>query len=229
MLAIKLIDNIQKTAIKRTQAVQKQMAFATSVALNAIAQGVKSIPGSDANNIRTALAGASKGYFHRPTPFITKGWRATRASKSKLEVTIYPEEKRVKYLKAHITGGARTYKGYEAKLLGDAGISTQALIPSFVKRNSAGNVTRGTLRKIINAQGQLGAGSVFIGKPTGGNRGTGVYERTKQGSLKPLFVAQSKAFYTGDFPLQRTAWTVQNRRFATYFNAALKQALASAR
>lgn len=211
------------------QQLQKQLPFATSVAMNALAQGVKSIPGSDTYNIRTALVGASKGYFNKPTPFIAKGWRATRAKKSDLQVIIHPEEKRVKYLKAHFTGGARTYKDYEARLLAGSGLSTQALIPSYVKRNPAGNVTRGTLGKIIGAEATRGPGSVFIGKPFGGNRGTGVYERTAQGSLKPLFVAQPRAYYTGGFPLEQTAWTVYSRRFNGYLYAALEQALASAK
>ncbi len=218
-----------KRATAWTKAVAKQLPFAVSRALNALANGSKSIPGSDANNIRTALAGASKGFFNQPTPFIANGWRATRADKTNLEVTIHPEKERVKYLKAHFTGGARTYKGYEAKLLGLGGQSTQALIPSFVKVNKAGNVPRATIGKIINAQSERGPGSVFVGRPRGGNRPLGVYERTKKGTLKPLFVAQSKAFYSGGFPLERTAWTVQSRRFSTYLLAALEQAVASAK
>ena len=218
-----------KRATGWSKAMAKQLPFAASLALNAVANGSKSIAGSDANNVVKALTGASKGYFDQPTPFIQKAWRSTRATKGNLEVTIHPEESRVKYLKAHITGGARTYKGYEAKLLGLGGQGTQVLIPSFVKVNKAGNVPRATIGKIIDATTATGPGSVFIGKPRGGNRPLGVYERTKRGTLKPLFVAQSRAYYKGNFPLQQTAWTVQSRRFSTYLKAALEQAIASAR
>lgn len=211
------------------QQVQKQLPFATSLALNALAGGSNKIPGSKAQNIRTALAGASRGYFDQPTKFIQNAWRTTFASRSNLQVIIHPEEKRVKYLKAHIQGGARTFKGYEAKLLGIGNQRTQALIPSFVKRNSAGNVTQGTLGKIISAQSARGAGSVFIGTPRGGARGAGVYERTRGGALKPLFVAQPRAYYTGKFPLQQTAETVYRRRFNQYLSMALEQALRSAK
>jgi hypothetical protein len=214
---------------KQSSALAKQLPFAVSLALNGSAKGSRSIPGSDAYNVVKALAGASRGYFDQPTPFIEKAWRATNANKANPEVTIYPEDKRVKYLKAHITGGARTYKGYEAKLLGLSNESVQALIPSFVKRNQAGNATRGTLGKIIQASAAKGPGSVLVGKPRGGNRPVGVYERTKQGSLKPLFVAQPTAIYRGGFPLSQTTATVINRRFSSYLEAALEQALKSAR
>lgn len=214
---------------RRSKAIAKQLPFATSLALNALAGGSSKIPQSKSQNIRRALAGASKGYFDQPTKFIQNAWRQTYAKRADLQVTIYAEERRVKYLKAHIQGGARTYKGYEAKLLGLGNQRTQALIPTFVKRNGAGNVTRGTIGKIINAQKASGAGSVFVGKPLGGNRPTGIYERTKAGTLKPLFVAQPRAYYRAGFPLQQTAWTVQSRRFSTYLQAALEQALATAR
>lgn len=211
------------------QQVQKQLPFAVSLALNAVAGGSNMVPGSKSSNIRTALKGATRGYFDKPTTFIQNAWRQTFAKKSNLTVTIYAEEKRVKYLKAHIQGGARTLKAYEAKLLSLGDEPTRVLIPSFVKKNAAGNVTRGTLGKIIQAQTINGPGSVFIGRPRGGSRPVGVYERTKQGSLKPLFVTQSSAVYRRGFPLEQTAQNVVARRFNTYLAAALQQALANAK
>lgn len=227
-LSIAIDSNLDK-ATSWAGAMNKQMRFAASQALNASAKGSRSIAGSDTYNALTALQGASRGYFDKPTPFIQKAWRATTANKSNLELTIYPEDKRLKYLKAHITGGDRTYKAYEAKILGLTKQGTQVLIPSFVKLNNAGNVSRATLGKIITAATTQGAGSVLVGTPRGGNRPLGVYERTRGASLKPLFVAQQKANYRPGFPLIQTVETVFGRRYTGYFQTALEQALASAR
>lgn len=211
------------------QQLGKQLPFATSKALNAVAGGLNDIPGSKAANIRTALKGASKGYFDNPTTFIQNAWRQTYASKRNLQLYVYPEEKRVKYLKANIRGGARTYKAYEAKLMGLGPQGTQILIPSFVKRNAAGNVTRGTLGSIIRSVAATGKGSAFVGQPRGGARPYGVYQRTKQGTLKPLFVAQSQAIYRPRFPIDQVAQTVVGRRFNGYFMSALEAALRNAK
>lgn len=211
------------------QQVQKQLPFATSLALNALGSGSDKIPGSKDRNIVKALAGASRGYFHQPTKFVQNGWFATKASKRNLQIVIHPKDKQLPYLKAHITGGARTFKPFEPKLLSIGSAQTQALIPSFVKRNSAGNVTRTTIGKIIDNQQISGPGSVFIGTPRGGGRKVGVYERTRTGTLKPLFVAQARAYYNGRFPLAQTAETVYARNFNKYLDMALTQSLASAK
>jgi len=211
------------------QQIQKQLPFAASVALNALGSGASQIPGSRAKSIVTALAGASRGYFDQPTKFVQNGWFATKAKKSNLQIVIHPKDKQLPYLKAHITGGARSYKPFEPTLLSIGSAQTQALIPSFVKRNSAGNVTRNTIGKIIANQKITGPGSVFIGIPRGGSRKLGVYERTRTGTLKPLFVAKPRAYYNGRFPLAQTAQTVYTRRFNEFLYLALQKSLASAR
>ena len=223
------IDQDLSKATAWTKAVQKQLPFATSAALNAVAGGSAKIPGSKASNIREALKGASRGYFDQPTKFIQNAWRQTYAKKRDLKVTIYAADKQVPYLKAHLTGGRRTYKGYEAKLLGITNQGTQYLVPAAVKRNNAGNVTRATLRKITANAAATGPGSVLVGRPLGGNRPLGVYERTKRGKLKPLFVTTPSTQYKAGFPLENTASTVMQRRFNAYFGSALQNALRTAK
>jgi hypothetical protein len=208
-------------AIRWTDTMTKQLPFAIAQALNSV--------GFDA---RTALKGASRTYFDKPTPFIQNAWRVDKANKRSLVVTVLPEAKREPYLRANITGGKRGTKPFEAKFLGQASSaipSDSKLIPAAIRRNAAGNVSLSALKRIQQQIGQPGRNGVFVGTPPGTQRPPGVYQRMARGKLKPLFIAVPSATYRPIFPITDIGTKVAERRFGTYLRSSLEKAVASAR
>jgi len=208
-------------AIRWTDTMTKQLPFAISQALNATAF-----------DTRTALGGATRQYFDRPTPFIQNGWRVDKSSKRNLVAMVFPEAKREPYLRANIRGGRRGTKPFEAKFLGEAAGSLPAgskLIPAVVRRNAQGNVSLAAIRRITGQIGATGRNAVFVGTPKGGNRPPGVYQRGTKGRLVPLFVAVPSATYRPIFPMEQIGTKVVERRFGTYLRSSLEKALATAR
>jgi hypothetical protein len=208
-------------AIRWTDTMTKQLPFAISQALNSV--------GFDA---RTALKGASRTYFDKPTPFIQNAWRVDKSNKRNLVVTVLPEAKREPYLRANITGGRRGTKPFEAKFLGEASGSLSdslKLIPAVVRRNAQGNVSLAALRRLSAKIGTTGKGSVFVGTPAGGNRPPGVYQRGTKGRLVPIFVAVPSATYRPIFPINDIGTKIAERRFGRYLRSSLEKAVASAR
>jgi hypothetical protein len=209
------------TAIRWTDTMTKQLPFAISQALNSV--------GFDG---RTALGGASRQYFNQPTKFIENAWLVRKANKRNLEVQIYPERKRLPYLRANIYGGSRGRKPFEVKLVSmQVGNmpSNVRLVPNIVSQNSQGNVSRATLGRIIRNVQSSGKNSVFIGKPLGGGREPGVYQRMASGKLRPLFTAVPQARYERRFPIADIVGKVAERRFGGYLRSSLERAMASAR
>jgi hypothetical protein len=208
-------------AIRWTDQMTKQLPFAISQALN-----------KSAFDARTALGGATRQYFDRPTPFIQNGWRVEKSNKRNLIATVFPEAKREPYLRRNITGGRRGTKPFEARFLGEAAESLSSslkLIPAVVRRNAQGNVSLAALRRITGQIGATGRGSVFVGTPRGNNRPPGVYQRGTKNRLIPLFVAVPSATYRPIFPLNQIGTKVVERRFGGYLRSSLERAVATAR
>ncbi len=208
-------------AIRWTDTMTKQLPFAISQALN-----------STAFDVRTALGGATRQYFDRPTPFIQRGWRVEKSNKRNLIATVLPEAKREPYLRANITGGQRGTKPFEGRFLSQASGSLPGgskLIPAAIRRNAQGNVSLAALRRISAQVGAKGRGSVFVGTPPGNNRPPGVYQRGTKGRLIPLFIAVPSATYRPIFPINDIGNKVVERRFGTYLRSSLEKAVASAR
>jgi hypothetical protein len=208
-------------AIVWTDTMTKQLPFAISQALN-----------RTAFDARTALGGATRQYFDRPTTFIQNGFRVEKSSKRSLVAMVFPEAKRVPYLLRNITGGRRGTKPFEAKYLGEAAGSLpegSKLIPAVVRRNAQGNVSLAALRRITGQIGGTGFNSVFVGTPKGGARPPGVYQRGSKNRLIPLFVAVPSATYKPIFPMGQIGQKVVQRRFGDYLRSSLERAVASAR
>jgi len=208
-------------AIRWTDTMTKQLPFAIAQALNSV--------GFDA---RTALKGASRTYFDKPTPFIQNAWRVEKANKRSLVVTVFPDAKREPYLRANITGGRRGTKPFEAKFLAEASGSLSEgskLVPGVIRRNTQGNVSLAALRRLSAQIGKPGRGGVFVGTPAGGNRPPGVYQRGTKGRLVPLFVAVPSATYRPIFPINDIGTKIAERRFGTYLRTSLERAVASAK
>ena len=219
MLAFKLIDNIEKTAIKRVTNMQKQMAFASSVALN-----------DTAFQARQSLNKSTVQFFNAPVKFTQSAFLVEKSNKRNLIATVYAQDAagkdRARYLRFGTTGGTRPQKGFERFFAG--AIPSDGTIPpgsyfmptSAVKTNRHGNVSQATLRRITKG---------INGDPRGGNRPPGIYRRSRS-RLTPYFIAtQDKPDYNARFPIGTITQKVVQRSYSGNFQTALAKALATAR
>lgn len=215
------IESELPKAIRWTDAMTKQLPFAISKALN-----------NTAFDIRNSLNGATRQYFNNPVPFTQRAFLVNRSNKRNLTVDIYAERRRARYLRTLISGGQRGQKPFELRFLSEAQASMpkgSRLVPASIRLTPAGNVSLASLRKIQQQLASKGRNSVFIGKPTGNSRPAGIYQRTAQGKLKPLFIATPQASYRAMFPMQEIGTKVAERRFGQYLRSSLEQAIATAR
>ena len=222
------IDQDLSKATAWTKAVQKQLPFATSVALN-----------NAAFDARQSLNQATRGVFNVPVKFTQTAFRVQKSQKRNLIVVVFAEDKsgkdRARYLRFGVAGGSRPQKGMDRFFAGavpnDGTISANSFFmpTSLVKTNAAGNVTQATLRRITKGLNSNPRGGFFIGTPRGGGRPPGIYRRSRS-QLQPYFIATTnQPDYTGRFNIQQIGTKVVQRRFGIYFNQALSKALSTAR
>ena len=172
------IDQDLSKATAWTKAVQKQLPFATSVALNNVAF-----------DARKAINAGTKGAFHVPVKFTQNAFLVQKSKKRSLAAFVYAQDKagkdRARYLRFGIAGGTRPQKGMDAYF--ENAISNDGTIPrgayfmptSLVKTNASGNVTQATLRRISKGISGDPRGGFFIGTPKGGSRPPGIYRRSR--------------------------------------------------
>lgn len=222
------IDQDLSKATAWTKAVQKQLPFATSVAIN-----------NAAFDARKAINAGTKSAFHVPVKFTQSAFLVQKSKKRDLTAFVYAQDKkgkdRARYLRFGIAGGTRPQKGMDAYF--ENAVPNDGTIPagayfmptSLVKTNASGNVTQATLRRIskgINGDARAG---FFIGTPRGGNRPPGIYRRSRQ-QLQPYFIATTdRPDYTGRFNIESIGAKVIQRRFGFHFNAALSKAVSTAK
>jgi hypothetical protein len=228
-MAISLtIDQDLSRATAWTAIVQKQLPFATSVALNNVAF-----------DARKSLNDGTKGAFHLPVKFTQSAFLVKKTNKRDLTAFVYAQDAkgkdRARYLRFGIVGGNRPQKGLDvffANAVPNDGTipSNSYFMPtSLVKTNVSGNITQATLRKISKGIDSAASGGFFIGTPKGGNRPPGIYRRSKE-QLHPYFIAtQSQPTYTGRFNIQSIGAKIIERRFGQHFNSALSKALSTAK
>lgn len=222
------IDQDLSKATAWTKAVQKQLPFATSVALNNVAF-----------DARKAINAGTKGAFHVPVKFTQNAFLVQKSKKRSLAAFVYAQDKagkdRARYLRFGIAGGTRPQKGMDAYF--ENAISNDGTIPrgayfmptSLVKTNASGNVTQATLRRISKGISGDPRGGFFIGTPKGGSRPPGIYRRSRN-QLHPYFIATTdRPDYTGRFNIEAIGAKVIERRFGFHFNQALSKALSTAR
>ena len=222
------IDQDLSRATAWTKAVQKQLPFATSMAIN-----------DAAFDARKALNSGTKGAFHAPVKFTQSAFLVQKSKKRDLTAFVYAQDKtgkdRARYLRFGIKGGLRPQKGFEVFF--ERGVPNDGTIPrgayfmptSLVKTNAAGNVTQATLKRISKGISGDARGGFFIGTPKGGGRPPGIYRRSRQ-RLHPYFIATTdRPDYRGRYNIERIGSKAVQRRFNQHFQTALSKALASAR
>ncbi len=234
-MAIRLdIKSQLPQATKWTNQHTKQLPFSIAQAINASVQGSKFIAGSKQKSALNRLAGSSRRYLDRPKPQTQKGFRATVARKATLTSVITTKDKPYnmgRYLDQNIFGGNRKQK-YDALLVRHATATNisgnSILVPTknvFLKKDKYGNVSKATINKVITAigTGTSKGNNIFIGKPKGSNRPSGVYIRHNNNKrLSALFIAQPSATYPAIFPAKKEAEDAIQKTFGIYLRRQLQ-------
>lgn len=202
----------------------KQVAFAASKALNATAK-----------KIADAMPAELDRELDRPTPFTRRGVRVLRyASKASLEATVGFMAAQAKYMQWQVDGGIRQP--------GKAGLK----IPAAIKLNEFGNIPRGIIAQLVavarKEQGMKKATSrkiqvsakldLFYGDPkdqAGKSWPRGIY-KIANGALIPLIIfPQVAAHYKPRFDFPGKAKAIVAREWPDQFDAAIADALRTAR
>tara|TARA_R100000773_G_scaffold37543_1_gene32622 strand:+ start:162 stop:827 length:666 start_codon:yes stop_codon:yes gene_type:complete len=200
---------------------RKQLPFATSVALN-----------NTGFDMRNAFNKGTLSAFNKPTRFTQKAFLTTKSKKTNLIVHIFAKDKEggdaARYLRFGVKGGARPAKGYERFFSGlpNDGTVNAYFIPSQIKVDGFGNVTRVNLKKVSAA---VQNNKAFIGTPRNSSRPPGIYERDGNKLITRFVSVSTRPTYTGRFNLQVIGDKVINRRLNQHFNKAMSKAIATAR
>ena len=212
---------------------QRQVAYATAVALTRTAVAIKE-----------ALPAELERVFDRPTPFTKRGIYLRAARRNSLTAEVGFMTRQASYLRLQVQGGTRqpTARGIR--------------LPGNVELNAFGNIPRGLTDKLKAAakDGTLGTAvmrrlgvaakdrrkgaapiQLFYGKPAGSRwdkAPVGIYRRVpgKPGKLIPVILFEdTPARYTKRLDLERFAKPIVDREFQSQFDRALRDALATAR
>ena len=213
------VDTTGISKLKLTVArIKNQMPFATSVALN-----------QTARDVQQAYRAEVPRSFTNPVAYTRNAFRYDKSTKANLVATVYPDKSR-KYFPTEIFGGTRRTKPYEGFIRGLAGnaLPRQKLVPTRIVLNAAGNPKKSIFSQISNRLSTTDRGGFFIGTPKGGNRGPGVYRRSR-GQLHAYFVTVDEPSYEPRFPLGELGNRVAGQVFTTHLSKALDRAISSAR
>lgn len=252
---MKLQIDVSGLTKKLTDLEKRQLPFALSQALNRTAEAAQ----------RSATAALNT--FDRPTPFTLKSVYVKRTNKAQflsgLAADVYLRNEvtkgtpPVKYLEPEVIGGSRRRKRFERALTyaGLLGPNEYAMPGQFVKLNSYGNVSAGTITSILSqlkaspdplqnvtarsAKRLRRQGKRLYFTPRPGSRlPPGVYVRfgpkTGKGgdprAARPvLLFVDGKPQYSKRYGFFEVVSKVHQRRFDQIFREQLSKALASAR
>lgn len=234
----------------KLRGLQKQVPFATSVALNRTAKVLE-----DAE--RAALGG---GTFDRPKPQTTRATYLKRSTKQHLVAEIGLKNRQMgipaaEYLHANIKGGARAYKRSEL-MLKQAGILPEGMFTVPGKGatlDAYGNMSRGQIVSILSFFRTFGNTALNSkrmnmtdkARATRARRATdyfvvpvaskalklypGIWQRTGNNDLKPVLMFVSRPQYRAIYHFGEKAIKVAHAVFQQEFKTALAQAMATAK
>ena len=237
---------------KRMEAVQRQVPFATAVALTKTAQDVQAELKREVSRV-----------FDRPTPFTLASLRVKPATKQRLIARVYFRDEAgdgippAVYLQREVEGGVRRPKRFEKALARKLGLPAglYAMPGKSVQLDAYGNVPRSLIVKVLaqlgamhdTAQNQTARSkqrlrrtqarkgirgqNYFLGRP-GNGLPLAVYERIRTGfgsAVRPVFVFVDAPHYEKRLDYYGIAERVQSREFEGWFDRALTDAMATAR
>jgi hypothetical protein len=234
----------------KLRGIEKQIPFATSVALNRTAKAIE-----DAE--RAALGG---GTFDRPKPYTVRATYVKRSTKQNLvaEIGLKGRDMGVpaaEYLHANIKGGARNYKRSEL-MLQKAGLLPEGhyTVPGAgATLDAYGNMSRGQIVSILSYFRTFGNTALNTKRMNATDRSRalrarkkedyfvvpvadrtlklypGIWQRTGNNDIKPLLLFVTRVQYRAVYDFGGIGIKVAYRTFQGEFNRAIEQALATAR
>jgi hypothetical protein len=225
MISFGIKSDISKVQSALDQLGASQVPFATSLALNRVAQFSR-------ETLRNTMARV----FDRPKPFTLNSLFVKPSTKTNLVAIVGHKSGSPvnQYLRSEIEGGLRAPKKLESILSRG---QREYLVPGKDTRLDAyGNIPRAIMNRIIQAQragSKADAQGVFI-VPPGSKSGLtpGIYERkggSGKGSLKLLMVFVSKAQYRPLYDMQGIVSRVVESEFGKQFAASMDYALSTAK
>lgn len=237
------IEGMDRT-LRWLSAGQKQARYSAAVALTRTA---KDLERKLADDMRSAFSSAS--------PYTLRSQYVSPATRDKLRAEVGIKDKApargtapAKLVREHFIGGQRGSKPMEVALRARGALPAgHIVVPGAgMKLDRYGNPSKAAVTEILGAlksgiavyagRGKRAAAVVYFVAPVGGNRRTahlapGIYKRTQRGSdsaIQPMLLFVKAAPYRRVIFLDRIARTAQPT-FSRHFDAALAQAMATAR
>ena len=218
----------------------EQMPYAMATAINSTAFKVMN---AERNEIKTV--------FDRPTPWIQKSIRYTKATKDNLEAIVYPHSEGTKTLLPSVVGGQREVKPYE-RLMMNAGIlpSGRYVVPSrSCKMDRYGNADQDVISAILKSLGLLSAAMAAGRKMTRkrgkalnqsatyfvGGQGAakhlalGIWQRSAGRAVKPVLLFVTRAVYERRYRFDEVGEKEVRKVFADEMKVAIQKAIDTAR
>lgn len=147
---IKVMAKGVQEAVAELNRIEKQIPFATALALTRTAQLAK-----------TAIEGEMKSVFDRPTRWTLNSLRLFPAKKTKLEAKVWMKNEADKSIAPTITMQPQIEGGGRRKKRGEAGLTARGILAAGkyampgkgAKLNSFGNISGGQMQKILSGLG----------------------------------------------------------------------------
>ena len=244
-MEISVKHNIQQTIQLLDRRVRKQVAFATSKALNVIAKTAQ-------QGVITEM----KQRFDRPTPFTLNSTFIKYSTKNNLVARIYVKDRELAKSKSlaesighEFSGGYRIRTRLEAWLTRAGYISaSEFVVPGAgAKLDAYGNLSRGQIQQILSqlmagpdassyrsgssrSKAKRAAAGYFWSR--GGKLKRGVYQRfsfASGGAVKPVLIVVSRPKYKKRIDMDAIGQRVIRKDFDTEFKKQLQFAMETAR
>lgn len=253
MTTISVKHDFDKLVGRLADTAKRQVPYAASVALNAVAEKVKA---AEEHEMRDVL--------DRPTPYTMSSVYLKRATKQALVAEVGLKDfsgkgtPATKFLSPLIKGGTRRLKRFERALrsVGALPDGYVAVPGSAARLDAFGNMDRGQIVQILSffkafpeagykanmspeRRKSLAKGSkkkqgfaYFVGRPGNGRGPLGIWQRVYFASgtaVKPVIIFVPHAIYQAIFDFEYVAQNVAGAAFSAEFGKALDEALRTAR
>lgn len=250
MIVVDIRADVSKALRKLDDARQKQVPFATALALTRTAQYTKGI-------LRDEIARS----FNAPTPYTLDSLFIRTATKANLRAAVYVKDQAakgnpaVRFLLPNVQGTQRNLKGFESLLIRNGAMPDGyfAVPGPGAQLDAFGNVPGATITKILSqlqssrdytanesAKGKTrknrrqSVGRYFAIKPGGGDpRPPGIYERISffgGGAVRLVFFyTRKRPQYTRRYRFDEVGRAAARGRFPLEFRVAMLEAMRTAR
>ncbi len=202
--------------------ISKQIPYATVSALNRTAWQVRA---AEMEEIRRA--------FDSPTLYTQRSVRFNKASIRRPQARIYINENArgkgtapSEYLSRQVFGGARQYKMFERLLR-----KKEYVVPApGTKLNRYGNVSKGTIKKVVKALDDGDTSKYFRRKGSGGKLSKAIYEkrgRGKKKTIRPIMFVVRRPKYRRRFKFFHVGIRTVEKNFDRNWQAAFNKIVIS--